>query len=172
MKRTFVFLSRIFVFLSRIIEIMIVLASVLICIGYVLSGHDNLEFGIERITNITNYTLDNEHAELILHHTNPSDSIVMVHDARSIAVIMNQMNLLVDTDDRWTKTRIAEDRAYGIIKTRFSTSYQTDQHFRPVCEISGGYYDYLFYEEEDGDIKGSLVDVDTGTVVLYIFNAN
>ena len=94
-------MKRVVVFMCRIVEIVVVLVSVLICMEFALSGHDNLEFGIERITGITGYELDKEHASLILHKTNRSDSIVMMSDDRTVETIMEQMKTLVETDDRW-----------------------------------------------------------------------
>ena len=94
-------MKRVVVFMCRIVEIVVVLVSVLICMEFALSGHDNLEFGIERITGITGYKLDKEHASLILHKTNRSDSIVMMSDDRTVETIMEQMKTLVETDDRW-----------------------------------------------------------------------
>lgn len=152
-------------------EVILIMASVIICIGYMLSGHDNLDFGIERITEITGYALDNNRTELILHKSNPSDSMVIVKDNRGIETIINQMDTLVETDKRWKCVHIAESEAYEIIQANFSTSYQTDQHFRVVCEIGSGYYDYMFYETSPSGINGCLIDADTGTIALYIFNA-
>lgn len=164
-------MKRVFMLLCRIVEIFVVLSSILICIEYLLSGHDNLEFGMERITGITGYVLDHEHTDLILHQTNPCDSVVMVSDARSIEVIRDQMENLVASDTRWKSVQIPENEAYEVIASFFSNSYQTNLHFRPVCEIGGGDYDYLFYMEKNGSIKGCLVDIDTGTIALYIYNA-
>ena len=163
-------MKRVVVFMCRIVEIVVVLVSVLICMEFALSGHDNLEFGIERITGITGYELDKEHASLILHKTNRSDSIVMMSDDRTVETIMEQMRTLVETDDRWKNVHIAEGEAYEIIRSYFSGAYQTSQHFRPVCEIGGGYYDYMFHEKKKGGIKGCLIDIETGTIALYIFN--
>ncbi|MBE5773471.1 MAG: hypothetical protein E7337_06015 [Clostridiales bacterium] len=165
-------MKRLIIFLFRIIEIVIVLSSILICMGYQLSGHDDLDFGLERISGITGYALNTAYADLVLHQSNPSDSVVMVVDTRATEIIIEQMDELIATDARWKRVQIAESEAYDIIVSYFSNSYQTNQHFRPVCEISGGYYDYLFYEKEDFGIKGCIVDVDTGTIALYIFNTN
>ena len=162
-------MKRVAILLCRIVEIAIVLASMLICIEYVLSGHDNLEFGMERITDITGYVLDHEHTDLILHQTNPCDSIVMVNDTRPIETIRDQMEKLATGDVRWKSVQIPEAEAYEVIASSFSNSYQTDLHFRTVCEIGGGDYDYLFYEEGKGSISGCLVDIDTGTIALYIY---
>lgn len=163
-------MKRIVIFICHVVEIMLVVTSALICIGYALSGHDNLTFGMERITDITGYVFDDNFTELILHKTNPSDSIVMVEDFRGIETIVTQMDMLVETDARWSTVHIAESEAYETIRSCFSSSYQTAQHFRPICEISRGYYDYMFYETTDGGIKGCLVDIETGTIALYIFN--
>lgn len=165
-------MKRIIILLCRIAEIVIVLASMLVCIGYQLSAHDDLDFGIQRIKGTTGYDLDSACADLILHQTNPSDSVVMIVDTRATEILVKQMNDLVVNDTRWRRVQLAEHEAYDYIASHFSTSYQTDQHFRPVCEISGGYYDYLYFETDDGDIKGCIVDVDTGTIALYIFNTD
>lgn len=163
-------MKHVFVYLSRMLEILLIVASICICINYVLSGHENLEYGIERITGLTGYVLDAGKSELILHKTNASDSIVMVEDNRSIREIKSQMDNLLANDDRWTSVHIAESEAYPIIHSCFSGSYQTSQHYRPVCEIDNGFYDYLFFEKDKGGIIGCLIDIDTGTIALYIFN--
>lgn len=165
-------MRRVIILLCRIVEIVIVLASILVCIGYKLSGHDNLEFGIERIYAITGYALDSAYTDLVLHQTNPCDSVVMVVDTRSTEIIIEQMDRLIATDAGWKRVQIAENEAYDFIASYFSGSYQTAQHFRPVCEINGGYYDYLFYKTESGAIYGCIVDIDTGTIALYIFITN
>lgn len=165
-------MKRVIIFLCRIVEIGIILTSIFICIGYQLSGQDDLDFAIERINGITGYALDGAYTDLILHQTNPSDSVVMVVDTRAAEIIIKQMDGLVATDARWKRVQIAENEAYDFIASYFSNSYQTDQHFRPVCEINRGNYDYLFYETDDGDIKGCIIDVDTGTIALYIYNTN
>lgn len=166
-------MKRAVVFMCRMVEIVVVLASVFICVGYVLSGHDNLEYGIQRIAGITGYEMNEKRAELILHKSNRCDSIVMVSDNRTAETIVEQMETLVETDARWKRVHIAESEAYEIIQSYFSGAYPTSEHFRPVCEIGGGYYDYMFYEKKEegrrGDRKGCLVDIETGTIALYIY---
>ena len=166
--------KRILIIIFRLLEVLVVSASVIICIGYHLSGHDNLEFGIERITGITGYELNQSRAELILHKSNNCDSIVMIHDFRSTEIISSQMETLVAKDDRWKKVQIPECEAYNTIERDFAGSMQTNEHFRPVCEISNGYYDYEFLDIKTDhtshiDRYGCLVDVDTGTIALYIY---
>lgn len=119
---------------------------------------------------IIGYTFDYEEASLILHKTNMCDSIVMIKDHRSPEYIDEQMKALVKIDDRWSSIQINERDIYREAILNFSYSMQTNQHFRPVCEINGGDYDYMFIETTDhGDIYGGLVDVETGTIAMYIF---
>ena len=166
-------MKRIIIIIFRVLEVLLVSASVIVCIYYHLSGHDNLEFGAERITRITGYELDQSRTALILHKTNRSDSIVMIQDLRSTEIISSQMEALVVKDAKWKKVHIAECETYQIIARDFAGSMQTSQHFRPVCEISNGFYDYEYLEinveRNHKDRYGCLVDIDTATIALYIY---
>ena len=146
----------------------------MVCIYYYLSGHDNLDFGIKRINGITGYEFDQKRTELILHKSNLCDKIVMVQDLRQAETIRTQMEMLVVNDNRWKRVHIPESEAYETISKDFAGAMQTRQHFRPVCEIGNGYYDYMFLDVNDDhtshkDRHGCLVDIDTGTIALYIY---
>ncbi len=166
-------MKRFITILFRAFEILLVAASVMICIYYHLSGHDNLAFGMERITGITGYAFDQKRVELILHKSNLCDSIVMVQDHRPAETIRSQIESLVVNDDRWKRVHIPESEAYETIAGNFAGAMQTKQHFRPVCEIGNGCYDYMFLDVSDNAYHknryGCLIDVDTGTIALYIY---
>jgi len=151
----------------QVVEVLLII--VCIAIHRWLYTPLDLDNGIDRIEHITGYTFNRNWADLILHTDHPCDSIVMVKDYRNTNIIEDQMASLLSTDPRWSSVHIAENDAYAFIESHFSGAVQTSLHFRPVCTIDDGYYDYMFYNKKKKDIYGCLVDVDTGTIAMYIF---
>ena len=149
---------------------LVVLAASLIVLNEVLSGHDNLAYGIERISGLTGYPLTEEKASLILHKSNQCDSIVMIHDYRQPDEVQGIMEQLVTTDDRWQPVKIAQSDTYQEVVKHIAWGFEKYEHFRPVCDIGGGEYDYMFVDSpRKRDTHISLVDIETATIVLYIY---
>lgn len=149
----------------------IVLAAALIVLNETLSKHDNLTYGIERISGITGYPLTEERVSLILHKSNQSDSIVMIHDlCRQPDEVRAIMEELVAADERWQPANIAQKDAYLEVVSHLAWGFGKYEHFRPVCDIQDGAYDYIFVDNpQKRDTCVSLVDVDTSTIILYIY---
>lgn len=153
-----------------IIASLIVLFASLIVLNEALSGHDNLAYGIQRISNLTSYPLTEEKSSLILHKSNQSDSIVMVHDCRLPDEMQRIMEQLVATDNRWKPVKIAQKDAYHEVVMHLAWGFQEYEHFRPICDIGNGEYDYIFVDNpQKRDTVISLVDVETATIILYIY---
>ena len=148
--------------------ILVVIIYFLFSINLVLSKHDDLKYGIQRLMTYTGYACDRDKADLILHRSNPSDSVVMLWDYRSPDSIISYMDGICESDPRWRETYIGESETYNYIDSHFSGSDQSSLHFRPVCYINGGYYDYQFFEENEERIVGCLIDADTVTIALYL----
>ena len=149
---------------------LVVLAASLIVLNEVLSGHDNLAYGIERISGLTGYPLTEEKASLILHKSNQCDSIVMIHDYRQPDEVQGIMEQLVTTDGRWQPVKIAQSDTYQEVVKHIAWGFEKYEHFRPVCDIGGGEYDYMFVDSpRKRDTHISLVDIETATIVLYIY---
>lgn len=149
---------------------LIVLAASLIVLNEILSKHDDLAYGIQRISGITGYPLTEEKASLILHKSNNSDSVVMVRDYRQPDDVQGIMERLVTTDNRWQSVEIPQRDAYQEVVRHIAWGFEKYEHFRPVCDISDGEYDYMFVDSpRKRDTCISLVDVETATIILYIY---
>ena len=149
---------------------LIVLAASLIVLNETLSGHDNLTFCVERISGITGYPLTEEKASLILHKSNQCDSIVMIHDYRWPDEVQGIMEQLVATDNRWQSVEIPQRDAYQEVVRHIAWGFEKYEHVRPVCDIGDGVYDYMFVDSpRKRDTRISLVDVETATIILYIY---
>ena len=137
-----------------------------------LTPPDDLNFAIERIEGITGYSIDIEDAELILHKSNASDSIVFIRDWNlMINGYINDQNLdFMEKDVRWSKTNIPENEVFSVVHDYVIGSSATRLHFRPVCYIDGGEYDWMFYDGEPyHDSHFCIIDIETGIIALYIF---
>ena len=132
MKRVIV--SALKIILWSIISL-VVLAASLIVLNEILSGHDNLAFGVERISGITGYPLTEEKASLILHKSNQCDSIVMIHDYRQPDEVQGIMEQLVATDGRWQPVKIAQSDTYQEDVKHIAWGFEKYEHFRPVWYI-------------------------------------
>lgn len=155
----------------RCFEVTIVAIAFLICLNWFFSGHDTLEYGCERIQEITGYPISSENASLILHKSNPSNSIVIMNDFfRRPDEIESILQELMITDKRWTRTSINQNDVYTQVSAQLAYGYQSYPPFRVICDIEGGNFDFIFVDNpHGGDTCVCLIDADTATIALYIY---
>ncbi len=155
----------------RCVEIVAFILASCMCLNWLLSGHDTLEEGCERIERITGYPISSEHSQLILHKTNESNSIVIVEDFSSEEKMKAIMEQLVATDERWTAVSISQKDAHEHISRQIEEGQiPSYAYFRVICDIEDGDFDYIYVDNpHGGDADVCLVDVDTQTIALYIY---